>query len=116
MSQKARKLILAAEKLLLKQVAKPILEYGMMGYAMTTASGEAGRKVCSSDQSIISGVHGSATKFEVPTARNELALESSDEMTARVLQVIRALPRSVGRRFRAPMISEFGLLAQVGPV
>jgi len=82
MTQKAAKLVIVTEKLLLKKVAKIIEEAGAPGYTVVEAGGKGSRNVRSSGRPGISETD-SNVKFEVLTPNREMAVKISDEVAAR---------------------------------
>jgi len=81
MTQKASKLVIVTEKLLLKKVAKIIDEAGATGYTIVDAGGKGSRNVRSSGQPTISDTY-SNIKFEVLTRNRDIAVKISDEVAA----------------------------------
>jgi nitrogen regulatory protein PII len=82
MTQKASKLIIITEKLLLKKIVKIIDDAGASGYTVMEAGGKGSRNVRSSGQPNVSDTY-SNIKIEVLTASREMALQISDEVAAR---------------------------------
>ena len=81
MTQKANKLVIVTEKLLLKKIAGIIEDAGAAGYTVTAAGGKGSRNVRSSGQPSSSDDY-SNIKIEVLTANREMALKISDEIAA----------------------------------
>ncbi|WP_089090824.1 P-II family nitrogen regulator [Nodularia sp. NIES-3585] len=81
-TQKASKLVIVTEKLLLKQIAKIIDEAGASGYTVVDAGGKGSRNVRSSGQPTISDTY-SNIKFEILTPNREMAVKISDEVAAK---------------------------------
>jgi hypothetical protein len=81
MTQKASKLVIITEKLLLKQIIKIIDEAGATGYTLMAAGGKGSRNVRSSGQPSV-GDSFSNIKIEVLTANRDMALKISDEVAA----------------------------------
>ncbi|WP_069790506.1 P-II family nitrogen regulator [Cyanobacterium sp. IPPAS B-1200] len=79
MTQKASKLVIVTEKLLLKQIAKIIDKVGATGYTVVAAGGKGSRNVRSSGQPTVSDTY-SNIKFEILTPSREMALKISDEV------------------------------------
>ncbi|TVQ48913.1 MAG: hypothetical protein EA365_00840 [Gloeocapsa sp. DLM2.Bin57] len=79
MTQKAYKLVIVTEKLLLKQIAKIIDEAGATGYTVMPAGGKGSRNVRSSGQPAVSEIY-SNIKIEVLTPTRDIALKISDEV------------------------------------
>ncbi|AUC60668.1 hypothetical protein AA637_05660 [Cyanobacterium sp. HL-69] len=79
MTQKASKLVIVTEKLLLKQIAKVIDKVGATGYTVVAAGGKGSRNVRSSGQPTVSDTY-SNIKFEILTPSREMALKISDEV------------------------------------
>lgn len=82
MTQKASKLVIITEKLLLKQITKIIDEAGATGYTVVPAGGRGSRNVRSSGQPNVSDVY-SNVKIEVLTASRDMALKISDEVATK---------------------------------
>jgi nitrogen regulatory protein PII len=82
MTQKASKLVIVTEKLLLKQIAKIIDKAGATGYTVVAAGGKGSRNVRSSGQPTVSDTY-SNIKIEVLTANRDMALKISDEVAAK---------------------------------
>ncbi len=82
MTQKAAKLVIVTEKLLLKKVAKIIEEAGASGYTVVEAGGKGSRNVRSSGKPTVSETD-SNIKFEVLTPNRDMAVKISDEVAAR---------------------------------
>jgi len=81
MTQRASKLVIVTEKLLLKKVAKIIDEAGATGYTVIEVGGKGSRNVRSSGQPSISDTN-SNIKFEVLTPNRDMAVKISDEVAA----------------------------------
>lgn len=81
MTQKACKLVIVTEKLLLKQVVKIIDEAGATGYTVLAAGGKGSRNVRSSGQPTVSDTY-SNIKIEILTANRDIALKISDQVAA----------------------------------
>ena len=79
MTQKANKLVIVTEKLLLKKIAKIIDQAGATGYTVVAAGGKGSRNVRSSGQPTVSDTY-SNIKIEVLTPNREIALKISDEV------------------------------------
>ncbi|MBE9223416.1 hypothetical protein IQ215_11985 [Cyanobacterium stanieri LEGE 03274] len=79
MTQKANKLVIVTEKLLLKKIAKIIDKAGATGYTVVAAGGKGSRNVRSSGQPTVSDTY-SNIKIEVLTPSREIALKISDEV------------------------------------
>ncbi|MEQ8961717.1 MAG: hypothetical protein RLP02_27960 [Coleofasciculus sp. C2-GNP5-27] len=82
MTQKASKLVIVTEKVLLKKVGKIIDEAGATGYTVVDAGGKGSRNVRSSGQPSI-GENFSNVKFEVLTPNRDMAVKISDEVAAK---------------------------------
>ncbi|WP_250125583.1 hypothetical protein [Chroococcidiopsis sp. CCMEE 29] len=82
MTQKASKLVIVTEKVLLKQIAKIIDEAGATGYTVMEAGGKGSRNVRSSGQPTVSDTF-SNIKIEVLTASRDMAVKISDEVAAK---------------------------------
>ncbi len=81
MTQKASKLVIVTEKVLLKKVAKIIDEAGATGYTVVAAGGKGSRGVRSSGQPSVGDAF-SNVKFEVLTPNREMAVKISDKVAA----------------------------------
>jgi len=81
MIQKASKLVIVTEKLLLKQVAKIIDEAGATGYTVVAAGGKGSRDVRTAGQPTVGDIY-SNVKIEVLTANRDIALKISDRIAA----------------------------------
>ncbi len=81
MTQRATKLVIVTEKLLLKKIAKIIDEVGATGYTVVDAGGKGSRNVRSSGQPSVSDTQANI-KFEVLTPNREMAVKISDEVAA----------------------------------
>ncbi|WAL60929.1 P-II family nitrogen regulator [Thermocoleostomius sinensis] len=79
MPQKASKLVIVTEKVLLKQIAKIIDKAGATGYTVVEAGGKGSRNVRSSGQPTVSDSF-SNIKIEVLTASRDIAVKISDEV------------------------------------
>jgi nitrogen regulatory protein PII len=82
MSQKASKLVIVTEKVLLKKVGKIIDEAGATGYTVMPAGGKGSRGVRSSGQPSVSDTFSGNVKFEILTPNRDLAVKISDEVAA----------------------------------
>jgi len=82
MTQKASKLVIVTEKLLLKKIAKIIDEAGATGYTVVEAGGKGSRNVRSSGQPTISDTY-SNIKIEVLTPNRDMAVKISDQVAAK---------------------------------
>ncbi|EAZ91587.1 P-II family nitrogen regulator [Crocosphaera chwakensis] len=81
MTQKASKLVIVTEKVLLKKVAKIIDKAGATGYTVVAAGGKGSRGVRSSGQPTVGDAF-SNVKFEVLTPNRDMAVKISDEVAA----------------------------------
>ncbi|NEO25366.1 MAG: hypothetical protein F6K03_00315, partial [Kamptonema sp. SIO4C4] len=81
MTQKASKLVIVTEKLLLKKITKIIDKAGATGYTVMEAGGKGSRNVRSSGQPTVGDTY-SNIKIEVLTANRDMALKISDEVAA----------------------------------
>lgn len=81
MTQKASKLVIVTEKVLLKKIVKIIDETGATGYTVVDAGGKGSRNVRSSGQPSVSDTQ-SNIKFEVLTRNRDMAVKISDEVAA----------------------------------
>lgn len=81
MTQKASKLVIVTEKLLLQRIAKIVDEAGATGYTVVDAGGKGSRNVRSSGQPTVSDSF-SNIKIEVLTRSRDIALKISDEVAA----------------------------------
>ena len=81
MTQRATKLVIVTEKLLLKKIAKIIDEVGATGYTVVDAGGKGSRNVRSSGRPTVSDTY-SNIKFEVLTPNRDMAVKISDEVAA----------------------------------
>lgn len=79
MTQKATKLIIVTEKLLLKKIAKIIDKAGATGYTVVDAGGKGSRNVRSSGGPTMSDTY-SNIKLEVLTPNRDMAVKISDEV------------------------------------
>ncbi|MBE9211358.1 hypothetical protein IQ247_01265 [Plectonema cf. radiosum LEGE 06105] len=79
MTQKASKLVIVTEKVLMKKVAKIIDAAGATGYTVVDAGGRGSRNVRSSGQPTVSDTY-SNVKFEVLTPNRDMAVKISDEV------------------------------------
>lgn len=79
MTQKASKLVIVTEKLLLKPITQIIDEAGASGYTVMPAGGKGSRNVRSSGQPTVSDVFANI-KIEVLTASREMALKIADDV------------------------------------
>ncbi|EDX70963.1 hypothetical protein MC7420_8214 [Coleofasciculus chthonoplastes PCC 7420] len=82
MTQKASKLVIVTEKVLLKKVGKIIDEAGATGYTVVDAGGKGSRNVRSSGQPSVSE-NFSNVKFEILTPNRDMAVKISDEVAAK---------------------------------
>lgn len=82
MTQKASKLVIVTEKVLLKKIGKIIDEAGATGYTVVDAGGKGSRNVRSSGQPSISDTY-SNVKFEVLTPNRDMAVKISDQVAAK---------------------------------
>ncbi|MEL7408993.1 MAG: hypothetical protein AAFN00_18945 [Cyanobacteria bacterium J06558_2] len=82
MTQKASKLVIVTEKLLLKKIAQIIDQAGATGYTVVDAGGRGSRNVRSSGNPTVSDTY-SNIKFEVLTPNRDLALKISDEVAGK---------------------------------
>jgi nitrogen regulatory protein PII len=82
MTQKASKLVIVTEKVLLKKVAKIIDEAGATGYTVVPAGGKGSRGVRSSGQPNVGDIY-TNIKFEVLTPNRDMAVKISDEVAAK---------------------------------
>ena len=78
MTQKACKLVIVTEKLLMRKIAKIIDEIGAAGYTVVPAGGKGSRNVPSSGRPAVSADDFSNIKFEILTPNKEMALEIAD--------------------------------------
>ncbi len=85
MTQKASKLVIVTEKVLLNKVAKIIDEAGATGYTVVAAGGKGSRGVRSSGQPTV-GDSFSNVKFEVLTPSREMAVKISDKVAAKFFE------------------------------
>ncbi|MEA5420580.1 hypothetical protein VB712_15210 [Spirulina sp. CCNP1310] len=81
MTQRASKLVIVTEKVLLKQIGKIIDAAGATGYTVVDAGGKGSRNVRSSGQPSVSDTN-SNIKFEILTPNREMAVKISDEVAA----------------------------------
>ena len=81
MTQRASKLVIVTEKLLLKKIAKIIDEAGATGYTVVEAGGKGSRNVRSTGRPTVYDNY-SNVKFEVLTPSREMAVKISDEVAA----------------------------------
>ena len=82
MTQKANKLVIITEKILLKKIVKIIDEAGASGYTVLETGGKGSRNVRSSGQPTVSDIN-SNIKFEILTRERDMAIKISDEVAAR---------------------------------
>lgn len=82
MIQKASKLVIVTEKLLLKQITQIIDEAGAAGYTVMPAGGKGSRNVRSSGQPTVSDVYANI-KIEVLTASRDMALKIADDVATK---------------------------------
>jgi nitrogen regulatory protein PII len=85
MTQKASKLVIVTEKLLLKEIGKIITAAGATGYTVVAAGGKGSRNVRSSGQPAVSDTF-SNVKIEVLTSNRDLALKISDQISERFFE------------------------------
>jgi nitrogen regulatory protein PII len=85
MTQKASKLVIVTEKLLLKKIAKIIEQCGATGYTVVEAGGKGSRNVRSSGQPNVSDTTVNI-KFEILTPSREMAVQISDEVAAQFFE------------------------------
>ncbi len=85
MSQRATKLVIVTEKLLLKKSAKIIDAAGAAGYTVVDAGGKGSRNVRSSGQPSVSDTQANI-KFEILTPNREMAMKISDEVAAQFFE------------------------------
>lgn len=81
MSQKACKLVIVTEKVLMNKVGKIIDEAGATGYTVVAAGGKGSRGVRSSGQPSVGDTFPNV-KFEVLTPSRDMAVRISDEVAA----------------------------------
>ncbi|MGQ4647985.1 P-II family nitrogen regulator [Lyngbya aestuarii] len=81
MTQKACKLVIVTEKVLLKKVGKIIDEASATGYTVVAAGGKGSRGVRSSGQPTVGDAF-SNVKFEILTPNRDMAVKISDEVAA----------------------------------
>lgn len=81
MTQKASKLVIVTEKVLLKKVAKIIDEAGATGYTVVAAGGKGSRGVRSSGQPTVGDTF-TNVKFEILTPNRDMAVQISDRVAA----------------------------------
>jgi nitrogen regulatory protein PII len=79
MTQKASKLVIVTEKLLLNKIVKIINEAGATGYTVVAAGGQGSRNLRSSGQPNVGDIY-TNIKIEVLTANRDVALKISDEV------------------------------------
>jgi nitrogen regulatory protein PII len=82
MSQKASKLVIVTEKVLLNKVAKIIEEAGATGYTVMPAGGKGSRGVRSPGRPTVGDTFSSNVKFEILTPNRDMAVKISDEVAA----------------------------------
>ncbi|MEM8505003.1 MAG: hypothetical protein AAF716_17845 [Cyanobacteria bacterium P01_D01_bin.1] len=82
MSKQASKLVIVAEKLLQKKIAKIIDDAGATGYTVVEAGGRGSRNVRSSARPTAYDNY-SNVKFEILTPNRDMAIKISDEVAAR---------------------------------
>lgn len=82
MTQKASKLVIVTEKVLLKKVAKIIDQAGATGYTVVAAGGKGSRGVRSSGQPTVGDAF-SNVKFEILTPNRDMAVKISDEVASK---------------------------------
>ncbi|MGB3655863.1 MAG: hypothetical protein WBA41_32265 [Rivularia sp. (in: cyanobacteria)] len=81
MTQRASKLVIVTEKVLLKQIANIIDGAGATGYTVVDAGGKGSRNMRSSGRPTVSEAY-SNVKFEVLTPNRDMAVKISDEVAA----------------------------------
>ena len=81
MTQKASKLVIITEKLLLRKIVKIIDEAGATGYTVMETGGKGSRNVRSSGQPSV-GDNFTNIKIEVLTANRDVAIKISDKVAA----------------------------------
>jgi nitrogen regulatory protein PII len=79
MTQRATKLVIITEKLLLKKIAKIIDEAGATGYTVLETGGKGSRNVRDPDRPRLSETD-SNIKFEVLTRDRDMAVQISDKV------------------------------------
>jgi len=82
MTQKASKLVIVTENLLLRQIVKIIDKAGATGYTVMAAGGKGSRNVRSAGQPNVGDVYPNV-KIEVLTRNRDVALKISDEVAAK---------------------------------
>lgn len=82
MTQKACKLVIVTEKVLLKKIGKIIDEAKASGYTVVAAGGKGSRGVRSSGQPTVGDTF-SNVKFEVLTPNRDMAVKISDLVAAK---------------------------------
>ena len=85
MTQRASKLVIVTEKLLLKKVAKIIDEAGATGYTVVEAGGKGSRNVRSSGRPTVSETY-TNVKFEILTPNREMAVKISDKVAEKYFE------------------------------
>ncbi|MBF2035258.1 MAG: hypothetical protein IGR92_07170 [Leptolyngbyaceae cyanobacterium T60_A2020_046] len=85
MTQRASKLVIVTEKVLLKKVAEIIDAAGATGYTVMDAGGKGSRNVRSSGQPTVGDTYANV-KFEVLTPNREMAVKISDEVAAQFFE------------------------------
>ncbi|MBP0029014.1 P-II family nitrogen regulator [Roseofilum sp. Guam] len=83
MTQKAAKLVIVTEKLLLKKIAKIIDEAGATGYTVVEAGGKGSRGVRSPGTPSSVSDEFTNIKFEVLTPNRDMAVKISDQVAAK---------------------------------
>ncbi|MES1023518.1 hypothetical protein ABN584_11540 [Gloeocapsa sp. BRSZ] len=81
-NEKASKLVIVTEKVLLKKIAKIIDEVGAAGYTVVAAGAKGSRGVRSSGQPTVDDTFSANVKFEVLTPNRDMAVKISDEVAA----------------------------------
>ncbi len=81
-TQKASKLVIVTEKVLLKPIGKIIDEAGATGYTVVAAGGKGSRNVRSAGQPTVGDIY-TDIKIEVLTRNRDMALKISDEVAAK---------------------------------
>jgi len=82
MTQKASKLVIVTEKLLLNKIVKIIDEAGAAGYTVMPAGGKGSRNVRSSGGPNVGDIY-SNIKIEVLVANRDIAVKISDQVAAK---------------------------------
>lgn len=79
MAKPAKKLVIVAENILLKKIAKIIDESGATGYTVVDTGGKGSRNVRSSGQTSVSDTQ-SNVKFEILTEDRDMAENIADQV------------------------------------